>query len=174
VLLLLSQSLRPVLYNKSMFRFKSKQAGITLVEVVVAIAIVGVMLAVVGFSVLAYLDARSKLLSNMKTMYLAEEGYEILRALRDEDWNTISGLAVDTTYYLSVSTTTLATTTAPEVIDAEYYRAFELKTAYRDGDDDLTDTPGTSDSETRIVKVYAWGPTPTTTMTAILTNIKAI
>ena len=53
----------------------------------------------------------------------------------------------------------------------------ELLEAYRDGDDDITasTTAGaTVDSGTREVEIYVAGPTGTSSMKALLTNLFAI
>jgi type II secretory pathway pseudopilin PulG len=152
------------------------QRGITLIEVAVSITIITAILVVVGFSVNAYVEARSQLLVNAKALYLAEEGYEIIRALRDDDWSTFEGLSNNTTQYLSVATTTIGVGVGPEEIDAEFVRSFTLEAVYRDGDDDVVDssTPGAVvDPDTRLVTVSVAGPTGTTTLQAVLANIHA-
>lgn len=154
-----------------------RQAGITLIEVLIAMSIIATMLIAVGLSVTAYVNARSELLTDLKALYLAEEGYEILRALRDEDWNTLDGLARDTTHYLTVATTTLGVSAVPEVVDGSFTRSFQLREVHRDANDDITasSTPGASvDSEIVFVEVMVVGPTGTTTMTSLLSNIDAI
>lgn len=150
------------------------QSGITLIEVLVAVSIVSAILVVVGFSVTSFVEARSRLLVNTEALYLAEEGYEIVRALRNDDWATIDGYTVDTTYYLDVATTTIAIGGTPEVIDGTYYRSIIFREVYRDGNDDITasTTPGaTVDPDMREVEIAVFGPTGTTTLRAIIGNI---
>lgn len=154
-----------------------RQQGITLIEVVVAVGIVAVAIVAIGFSVNAFVDARSALLHNARAVYLAEEGYEILRAVRDDSWNTLDALSINNTHYLDVSTTTLAISGTPEVIDGIYYRSFEFTAVYRDGNDDVTasTTPGaTIDNDMLEVEVSVFGPTGTSSMTALISNIYAI
>lgn len=153
--------------------FSLRQQGITIIEVIVAISIISIMVVVIGYSVITFVDARSQLLSNTQAIYLTEEGYEILRALRNDDWNTIDALTVGDTYYFDVATTTITITSTPEVIDGTYYRSFELAPVYRDGNDDIA-TSGTIDPDTLEVTVSVYGPTGTTSLTAILANIYAI
>lgn len=152
------------------------QAGVTLVEVIIGITIISVSLVAIGYSINAYVDARAALLTDVKAAYLAEEGYELVRSLRDDDWNTIDALALDTLHFLAVSSTSAAVTAAPEVIDALYTRSFELRALYRDGNDDIVDSgaPGASiDDEGRMLDVHVHGPNGTTTFEAIITNIRA-
>lgn len=157
--------------------FHTRQSGITLIEVLIAISIITAMLVAVGLSVTAYVDARADLLDDMKAVYLAEEGYEVLRALRDEDWNTLDTLSLDTTYYFDLATTTLAVGGTPEVIDGSFTRSFALREVYRDSDDDITastTTGATVDTEILEVEVTVVGPTGTTSMKSLLSNINAI
>ena len=130
-----------------------------------------------GISVNTFVDARRALLNDTKSLYLAEEGYETLRALRDDDWNTLDALIIGTTYYLDVATTTIAVSGTPEVIDGEFYRSFVFNDVYRDADDDVTasTTPGaTVDPEILEVTVSVFGPSGTSSLTALLTNLHAI
>ena len=156
---------------------RSLQSGITLIEVIVGVSIIAVSLVAIGFSVTAYVDARSALLTNAKTAYLAEEGYEILRALRDEDWNTIDALPLNTTQYLAVSTTTIGVTNTPEVIDADFSRSFVVRPLYRNATDDVVSSTAlgaTVDDNGREIEINVIGPAGTSTFEAILTNLYAI
>lgn len=152
----------------------SAQSGVSLIEVITGVAIITIILVAIGFAVQTYVAARTTLLVNLKATYLAEEGYEIIRSLRDENWNTIDALPVNTTRYLSVSTTTRAITTTPEVIDTNFRRSFKLQSVYRNSNDDIvaSTAPGAAlDSETREVEMSVSGPNGTTTFEAILTNL---
>lgn len=156
---------------------KTAQAGVTLIEVLIGIAIVTSSLIAIGFSVNAYVDARAALLVNMKAMYLTEEGYETLRAIRDNNWNTIEALALDTSHYFSISTTTIGVTATPEVIDTDFTRSFILREVYRNASDDIVSstTPGaTVDDGALEATIYVASPTGTSSMQAILTNLHAL
>jgi Tfp pilus assembly protein PilV len=155
-------------------RSKVLQTGVSLIEVIVGVGIITVMLVVIGFSITSYIDARAALLDNTKAMYLAEEGYEILRAVRDNNWETIDELSTNTYYYFYVSTSTFATSTTPEIIDAEFRRSFMLRELRRDANDDIVASGGTVDSESRLVEVFVGTTNGTTSLEFILTNIFAI
>lgn len=154
-----------------------KQSGITLVEVLVGISIVTVSLVAIGFSITSYVEARAALLIDTKAMYLAEEGYETLRAIRDTDWDTLDVLAVNTSHYLDISTTTIAVSATPEIIDLDFERWFIVREVYRNATDDIVSstTPGaTVDNGARDVTIYVESPSGTSSLRAILTNIHAI
>jgi len=157
-------------------RRKTKQSGVTLVEIIIGISIISMIVVAVGVSVTSFVDARSALLDDVKTLYLVEEGHELIKALRSSDWSTFDGLALDTIHYLDVSTSSLAFSTTPEVIDSDFYRSFIIREVYRDGSDDFatSTTPGaTVDPDMKEVHVYVQGPNGTTSMPALLANIYA-
>lgn len=157
-----------------MKKLESYQAGITLIEMLVALGILAVMLVAIGFSVTAYVNARSELVDETKATYLAEEGYELLRAIRDNNWNSISGLSSGTTYYLAVSTTTLAIGTTPEIIDGRFRRSFVVRTVLRNASGDIVSSGSTIDLGSKQIDISVAGPTGTTTLSAVLTNLQAI
>lgn len=155
----------------------STQAGVTLIEVITGVAIISIILIAIGFSVQTYIEARKTLLVNLEATYLAEEGYEIIRSIRDENWNTLSAVPINTTRYLSVATTTRAITTTPEVVDTDFRRSLKVQSVYRNGTDDIvaSTAPGaTLDNDSREVEISVAGPNGTTTLEAILTNLYSI
>ena len=156
--------------------YKVNQQGVTVIEAIVAISIIGIMVVVVGFSVTTYVNARAQLVDNMKAVYLVEEGYEIIRALRDEDWGDLDSLTLGDRHYLDVSTTSIDFSSTPEIIDDTFYRSFVVWGVYRDADDDITSstTPGaTLDPDAKEIKVSVSGPYGTSSMRAILSNLQA-
>jgi Tfp pilus assembly protein PilV len=150
--------------------------GVTLIEVLIAIGTVSVILIAVGLSVTSYVEARKNLLTQTKSTYLIEEGYETLRAIRDTNWSTLSALTVDDTYYFSLSTTTLSIVTTPEIIDTDYRRSFVVRSVYRNGSRDIvasTTVGATVDSNSRQFDISVANPVGTSKFSAILTNIHA-
>lgn len=151
--------------------------GVALIEIVVGIAVLAVILVAVSLSITTYVDARGQLLTQAKTTYLAEEGIEIMRAIRDDSWNDITVETVDTVRYLDVTSTTLGISGTVETIDTDYTRQVVLRDLYRNNDDDVvpSTTPGASiDPESRIVEVTVTGPDGSVTLTSILSNIHNI
>ncbi len=155
----------------------ARLAGVTLIEVLVSISIITVLLGVIGYSVNSYVAAREALLESTKATYLAEEGLEIVRSIRDTDWNTIDALPLNTRRYLEVSTTTVAIDTSPEIIDGEFARFFIVREVHRNTSDDIVSPPtGTSvvDPGSKQIDMYVVGPSGTTTLSSIITNLYAI
>ncbi len=156
---------------------RTAKSGVTLVEVVIGIGIISVSLVAIGLSINTYVAARSALLHNLKATYLAEEGYELIRAVRDTNWNTLDALTVNNRHYLSVSGVAPAITTTPEVIDTVFRRSFVVRNVYRNASDDIVSstTPGARiDDGSRQFDIFVAGPSGTSTFQAILTNIFAL
>lgn len=155
-----------------MFTHARTQRGITIVEVIIGVAVAGLVIVFISHTITLFVQASEAALDKTQALYLAEEGTEILRYLRDADWDTIENdLVVGTTYYFDVATTTLATTTAPEVI-GKYTRSFELAAVERDSDDDIVDSGGTVDDGSRFATVsVSWG-SESVELTALLTDLQ--
>jgi hypothetical protein len=112
---------------------------------------------------------------HVKANLLAAEGQEMVRAVRDLNWNTLEALTIGNSYYLDIDPSTITLGTTPELIDSTYTRTVTVANAYRDGDDDLvaSTAPGASiDADSRMVTVtVSWGSGESVTLTALLTNI---
>ena len=154
--------------------YMNKCRGITVVEALVGISILGFVLVFVSMTQTVFFAASGKVLNTTKAMYLAEEGQELIRYVRDEDWDEIAALTVGTDYYFDVTSGDIATTTSPEVIDTIFTRKFVLNNLNRDANDDFVESGGSSDTGGRVVTVtVSWG-TESTSLTALVTNIHDI
>ena len=148
--------------------------GISLIEVLVGVAVLSMVLGSVVLTLTVFFSSAGRTLADTRATYLAEEGIEAMRFIRDEDWNEIVSLATSTTYYFDISTTTLATTTVPEVIEGIYSRSFVLDNTERDGNDDLVESGGTDEAGGRFVTVtVSWG-SRSVSLTSALFNIHDI
>ena len=150
--------------------------GMSVVEVILGLVILTISVVAIAYTISNVTQAREQLNSDLKAIYLAEAGYELVRYVRDADWATIDTLPTDTVRYLDVSSSTISITTTPEVIDGEYLRRFHLRPLYRDTNDDIvaSTTAGSSiDDESYEVWVEVGGPSGTSTFKGILTNIFA-
>ncbi|MEX0931029.1 MAG: type II secretion system protein [Candidatus Paceibacterota bacterium] len=148
-----------------------KNNGIALIEILVGIAIVGFVLVFVSHTITLFLSSSELVLQQSRAVYLAEEGQELVRYLRDEDWNTIADLTEGTTYYVSVSTTTISATTSPEIIDDLFTRSFVVEELLRDGNDDVVDSGGSVDQNGRIVTVDVSWNGESVNFVSIITNL---
>ncbi len=150
--------------------------GFTAVEVLVGVALASVILIFAANTVALFINAGRVVSEKTKALYLAEDGLELMRFVRDESWNTISVLPVGSTRYLGVTSSLITTTTTPEVIDG-FRRSFSVQNVYRDAttNDIVASTTGGSVADTSskyITMSVAWGtPTTTISMTSILADI---
>ncbi|MEK9166022.1 MAG: hypothetical protein AAB525_04180 [Patescibacteria group bacterium] len=95
--------------------------------------------------------------NKVAAIYLAQEGIEAVRSLRNKDWTNISALDEAIVYYptLAGDEWTLSTTN-PGPIEGAYIRTVELDKVFRNGSDDI-DTAGTDDPNTKKIQVkIAW------------------
>ena len=112
--------------------FKYKK-GMGLVEILVAVFIFSVVLGALITINNFYLSNSSKNIKLTKATYLAEEGIEAVRIIRDNSWSNISSLSNSVDYYLSfnIASSTWEATTSPSSIDS-YIRKFNLLEVERD------------------------------------------
>ena len=141
-----------------MAKLSKLNKGLSLVEVVIASAIIlAAVLVLLGVHSL-YLKVALSNSNTVKAAYLAEEGIENVRFLRDSGWATnIANLT---------STTTL--------ID-NFYRTVTLSVVSRDASGDIVTSGGSIDLNTKLVtsSVSWWAVTATTTksISTYLTDI---
>lgn len=132
--------------------------GIGVVEIVVVVGIVSIIvlsifqLVVVATRPIAFGSRQAE------ATYLAEEGIEAVRLLRNESWTTkIATLTDSATYYpVLVSNAWTLASTNPGPINGTYTRTIVVSTAVRDGSDDISST-GTPDPKTKkVTATVSW------------------
>lgn len=111
------------------------------------------------------------LTDNIKAEFLATEGLEALRTIRDAGYANISALPRDTDRYLYWNGAAWTATTAPELIDSVFARKFRVFDVYRNGSGDIS-ASGTLD--TNILKAeitVVWADNATTSERVISTYL---
>jgi prepilin-type N-terminal cleavage/methylation domain-containing protein len=159
----------------------SKQNGFSLVEVVVASAIILMVTTGIMTTYNLYLKAATGNTETIQAALLLEEGVEAVKLLRDSGWTAnIASLSTTTSYYLSWdSANSLWTaTTSVNIIDSQFTRTFTLQEAYRDASSNLVSSLGggaTVDSGTRELTVtIGWedhGTPVSKTLSTYISNI---
>ena len=155
-------------------KLENNNRGVALVEVLIGISLITIVGVFIGVTITQYVATRNIILSDTNKAYLAEEGYEIIRFLRDENWSNISGLSNNTYYYLQVSTSTLSIGGTPELINSKYHRSFKVQSIYRNASGNIVDSSvagSVLDTDARNLFVYVADENSTTTFEAILTNL---
>lgn len=148
---------------------KSKKQGIGLIEVVIVSA-----LSLVIFSGLVsvfnfYIKKSVSLTDNIKAEFLAVEGLEALRALRDADFASLSALPRDTDRYLYWNGATWLSTTTPETIDSVFSRKFRVFDVYRDVNSNISSS-GTLDANILRAEVSVIWTDNATTSTRVISS----
>ena len=137
-----------------------KNKGFGLLEIVIAVAIVGGALWALASVFLLAERAQELSREKLQAVFLAEEGLEVLRYLRDAGWNqNIASLALGADYYLTFasSTSQWVISSAPvPAVDGIFSRSFLVQAVLRDSGDNIAPS-GTNDPETRkIIMKVAW------------------
>lgn len=105
-------------------------SGITLIEVIVGIGIITIILVGLISAFQVFLKASLTNTEKIQSAFLLEEGMEVVRFLRDENWSNISNLTNNIDYYTYFSgtnwnITSIATTTnsfTRKIIFSDVYR----------------------------------------------------
>jgi len=162
-----------------MFSLKkiSKRKGLSLVEVLVASSIMIIFfMALVGIYN-TYLKISRTNIYSIKGGYLAEEGIEAVKSLRDLSWNNnIASLSVNSDLYLAFSGGRWVATTTNIYIDGMFERKINIYEVNRDpSSGDIVTSGGALDSGTRLITVTVSWPyknsTSTRSISTYITNL---
>lgn len=153
----------------------SYKRGFSLVEALVGSAIALASIFVLTSSFSFYLRAEFENVSQIQAAFLAEEGQEAIRSMRDSGWTSqIAPLSTSVPFFLSWTGSSWTTSSTYTLIDNQFERKVAISQVYRNASDDIA-TSGTLDPNTRKVVVsVAWrGPQGTTTrsISAYVTNL---
>ena len=144
---------------------------------IVGLAIIALVLMLSTNAVGQFYAVSRKNADRVAAAYLAEEGVESLRFLRDESWLALAAIPTDTPRYLDISPTSVSITTAPETVSG-FERTVIIRDAYRaSATDDLvastSSVSSVADPGTRLVEVSVRAPATDVSVTlgAYLTNL---
>ena len=131
--------------------------GISLIEVVIGSAVISTVLLAVGAVAQYSVNVSNLSTERLQTVFLASEGMEAFKIMRDSSWTTnISPLAPSATYYLKLVNAGrgyykyIATTTVQTPIDGRFTRTFTIEDVLRDFNDDIASS-GVVDVDARKV-----------------------
>ena len=160
--------------------FKLLSSGFGMVEILVAVFIFSLILGSLIAATNTYLSSAADNLKSTEAAYLAEEGVEAVKIIRDTGWNNITAIPESVDYYLyfdnSSSTNNMwnATSTFSQS-NSVFVRSFQLHSVYRDSNGRIVDNGGTLDPNSKKVSVFvSWSSrqgTTTKNLSAYITNI---
>ncbi len=136
------------------FSVRAKRDGFSMVEVVIAVSIAVLFFLAIYEVILFSNKIMANGLRKIEAGYLAQEGIEAARLMRDNGWtDNIATLNNNTDYYLElVGGQWTLTVTPQELINGIFSRRINLYAVNRDGDDNIA-AAGTIDTNTRRVLV---------------------
>jgi len=157
-----------------MIILKNRKQGLSLIEVVIASAIVSIVMISLVSAYNIYLKVSLETTNSLKATFLLEETIEATRFLRDTSWGNLSSLNTGTNYYLYFDDTSgFEATTTVYLID-DFSRVFSISDVSRDSNNDIS-VIGTNDPNTKkITGSVFWlnhGTTTTKILESYITNI---
>jgi len=165
------------LLNMNNMMHQITQKGVSAIEVLVGVSIAGIMLVSSFFAITTFLNASHVLSEKTQAVYLAEEGLELVRFVRDNDWLDISSLTLNTPYYLEITEDEVLVSGTPEVI-GDFTRSFVVQNVHRNNATNAivesTTSGAVPDPNTKYVTVtITWGtPLESVSLTTILANLE--
>lgn len=152
-----------------------KNRGFGLLEIVIATAIISGTLFSLSYVFLISNKLAAESGNKVRANFLAEEGLEALRLLRDSSWSAnLGGLSAGTSYYLAFSSASYswsigASKTA--FIDNLFERRITVENVNRDANDNIASS-GTNDPDTKKFNVsVAWSERAGTTTVIVSTYL---
>lgn len=151
-------------------------SGLTLVEVVVATSIILAFLLVLFGVNNLYLRTAFLNTGSIKATFLAEEGLEAVRFLRDASWtDNLASLTLSTNYSLSLESNSWQISSTNIFIDGTFERLITFSDVYRDSSGDIVSSGGTLDPNTKLVTAnVSWQRGTATTTKSVSTYITNI
>jgi len=151
------------------------KGGLSILELVVAVAVITIFLSAIVFSFNSFLKLSSYNIKRVKAIYLAEETIEAVRFLKTADWESnIAPLNSGQDYFLNFTGATWQIVSAGNMI-GEFERKFMLQDVLRDVAGRIVEQGGNLDSETKkLTASVSWLSSNATTTKSVVTYIAKI
>lgn len=146
---------------------KLHKKGFMIIEVLIAASIITVAtLATMAVAQKSIYVSRQAF-HETQAVFLLEEGAEAIRISRDNSWNNISALTVDTNYYPTFSSGTWTLSSTPNTVGI-FTRIVTIANVNRDDATKDISVSGTNDPKTKLVTVTLSWPEGGSTVTKTL------
>ena len=145
----------------------------SLVEVIVALSIITILGVAGGLAVENYVELRGNLLQESSRLSASEGEMEMVRFLRDSNWETIAAAENDVPYHITVSTSTIALDAGAH-IDGTSYTSVVFSSVYRDNQENIVSATTPSavlDSQSRAVLVTVADSVGTSSLRSMLVDL---
>lgn len=154
---------------------RKTHGGFALLEALIATGILAVVLASAVGALLLSSQSASQGGARLEAAYLADEGIEAVRVLRDSGWSAnIAPQASGTDFYIEWNGSTWVTTSINSYVDTTFERSIVLDDVYRDGSQAIAES-GTLDNNTKKVTVtVSWSSgnsTSSRSLSAYISNL---
>lgn len=144
---------------------QSRKKGLSVVEIIVASAIIVTLVTAIGGGWQLYLRVTREGTNYTMASNLSEEGAEAVQLLRDLGWTAnISPLSLNTAYDLYWNGTAYKATTTAQLLQSAYRRTATFSSVERDAWDNIVTSGGTVDADTRKVTIRVYLSTSTSTL----------
>lgn len=153
--------------------------GFGLVEIVVASAIISI--SIFSLSAVAVIGSRlqNQSLEKIRANFLAEEGIEVMRFLRDKSWDSnLALLNSGINYYLSFASSTSNWSIGSAIVpltDSFFDRKITIDDVLRDSNDNIVISGGTNDPNSKKITVTVYwqerGATSTASLSTYLSDV---
>ena len=90
-----------------MYTHKKLFLGVSSIEILIGVSIAATILISASFAIVTFINTSHTISEKTQALYLAEEGIELARYIRDNDWVDISGLTTGNTYYFELTTSSI-------------------------------------------------------------------
>jgi type II secretory pathway pseudopilin PulG len=139
----------------------TKQAGQTIIEVMIAIAIAAVILPALATAVVASREGRAQEAERLQATALARQAAEAVRSVREKGWSNISSLTAGSPYRPIIASNAWSLTAGAETI-GNFTRQIVATDVERDSSGTIVDSGGTADPSTRKLTVTVSWTQPVT------------
>ncbi|MFP4616837.1 MAG: hypothetical protein ACLFNR_01600 [Candidatus Paceibacterota bacterium] len=145
------------LFKEPFYEKNGREKGITIVEILFSVAIVASFLGAIILAFLLYMQIATAAPQHTAAVFLADEGLEAVRSIRNRGWESeIESLQEDTSYNLYFSEGNWHATTTEQVIEGTFVREFVLKEVSRDSEGRIDETGSIDDGSRRVDVVVTW------------------
>lgn len=147
---------------KNIFRLKkikNREAGFSVVEVLIACLIMSMITLALMSAATRGIILSTEALKKVQASNLMEEGVEAMKSIRDNNWDTISDLNLETDYYLTfdINTNTWSLGVDPvSPIDGFFTRKVLFSPVYRDSNDDISSSGTLDNGIKRVTVTVSW------------------